>query len=198
MRQRDADEGPKGPLLALGRIVKPQGLGGEVRLLPYFASPDHVLGAEKAVWWGRRAEGEALQQFLVERLRLHKGFVLCKFRGVDDADAAEGLRGLEVSIRQEDRPELPEDVFYTEDLVGLAVVDADTERVLGEVLEVQTVGGTDLILVRGAHGEFPIPVARELIVKVDLAARRLRVRLPEGLEQFNQRGAVEEIPPEPV
>ena len=62
-------------------------------------------------------------------------------------------------------------------VVGLAV---------GVVRDVEFTGGTPLLAVDSANGEVLIPLADEICVNVDLAARRIDVVLPEGLRELNR------------
>jgi len=47
--------------------------------------------------------------------------------------------------------------------------------------------GTPLLEVNSASGELLIPLAREICVSIDTAARRIEVVLPEGLDDLNRK-----------
>jgi ribosomal 30S subunit maturation factor RimM len=47
------------------------------------------------------------------------------------------------------------------------------------------ISGTPNLVVDTARGELLIPLAQEICVDVDLAARRIVVVLPEGLRELN-------------
>jgi 16S rRNA processing protein RimM len=46
-------------------------------------------------------------------------------------------------------------------------------------------GPTPLLEVRGAKGDILIPFAKSYLRKIDLAARRVEMALPEGLVDLN-------------
>jgi 16S rRNA processing protein RimM len=48
------------------------------------------------------------------------------------------------------------------------------------------VAGTPILVLDSLHGEFLIPLAQEICVHVDVAARRIEVVLPEGLLELNR------------
>ncbi len=56
---------------------------------------------------------------------------------------------------------------------------------IGRVRDVQS-AGTPLLVVDSAQGELLIPLAQDICVHVDTAARRIEVILPEGLRELNQ------------
>jgi 16S rRNA processing protein RimM len=124
---------------------------------------------------------------------LHKGGVVLHFAGVDSISAAETLAGLIVAIPCSERAALGEDEVYIGDLIGCTLVDVAHGNVpgpapvaVGEIEEVdRTAGPVALLVVRGAAGEILIPFAKSYLRKIDLAARRVEMALPEGLIDLN-------------
>jgi 16S rRNA processing protein RimM len=125
-----------------------------------------------------------------------------KLKGVDDADAAARLRGRTVFVARGDAPELPDDVHYVDELVGMLVMD-ERGRELGRVEQVIATGGADLLRVHadtqdreqdgeGDEGELLIPIAREYVLSVDTAERRIEVRVPRELLELNRSGSAPE------
>jgi 16S rRNA processing protein RimM len=117
----------------------------------------------------------------VERTWMHGDHLIFKFQGVDTISDAEKLAGAEVSIRFEQRAELPEDEVFESDLIGCEVFDA-TGRSLGVVTDFQETGGTPLLQV---GSDLLIPFAKEICTKIDLENKRIIVNLPEGLLDLN-------------
>jgi ribosomal 30S subunit maturation factor RimM len=68
---------------------------------------------------------------------------------------------------------------------------AEAPALLGTVRDVQFPGeeisGTPLLEVETAQGEILIPLAVDICAKVDTAARRIDVILPEGLRDLNRK-----------
>jgi 16S rRNA processing protein RimM len=67
---------------------------------------------------------------------------------------------------------------------------AEVPRLLGKVREVYFPGesqpGTPLLAVDTANGELLVPLAEDICFWVDVTARRIEVRLPEGLRDLNR------------
>jgi 16S rRNA processing protein RimM len=71
--------------------------------------------------------------------------------------------------------------FYFYQIIGLAVYNVD-ERYVGRVEEIFPTGSNDVYVVRKGDKEVLIPAIDSVILAVDLEEARLRVDLPEGLE----------------
>jgi 16S rRNA processing protein RimM len=107
------------------------------------------------------------------------------FKGIASMDDAELLAGLELRVPES---ELGHDVledgeYYHRDLIGCAVVTESGETV-GTVAAVEGDGNATRFVVRSRRGEVLIPFATE-ICTVDVAARRITIRPPEGLLDLN-------------
>jgi 16S rRNA processing protein RimM len=95
---------------------------------------------------------------------------------VDSREAVEALRGADLLVPRSAAPALDEDEYWPEDLEGCAVTDGDVavgvvKQLIGypsvDVLEVERPDGADLL----------VPMVRDAIRTVDVAARRIDVSL---------------------
>ncbi|MGA8870897.1 MAG: ribosome maturation factor RimM [Candidatus Acidiferrales bacterium] len=112
------------------------------------------------------------------------GQAIFHFEGSDSMSDAEKLVGLEVRIPLAERAPLPGGSYYVTDLIGCEVREQGVA--VGMVRDVEFTGGTPLLAVDSPQGEVLIPLADEICVNVDLAARRIDVVLPEGLRELNR------------
>lgn len=112
------------------------------------------------------------------------GQAIFHFEGSDSISDAEKLVGLEVRIPLAERAPLPEGSYYVTDLIGCEVVERGAA--IGAVRDVEFTGGTPILAVNSTQGELLIPLAQDICVNVDLAARRIDVVLPEGLRELNR------------
>jgi len=163
-------------LVAIGRIVKPQGRKGEVAVEVFSDRPDRFPGLRRAYVPG--PDGSA-REVEVTGGWPHKGRYVLKLAGVDSIDQAEAFRGRELRITEEELQTLPEGSYYHHQLRGLRVED-EAGRVLGQVEDILETGGeAPVLVVRGPRGETMVPLAESFIRRVDLAAGRLVVVAPE-------------------
>ena len=127
---------------------------------------------------------------------LHKGGVVLHFAGVDSISAAESLAGLIVAIPSAERAALAADEAYIGDLIGCTLLNVSNVDVagaapvpVGEIEDVDlSVGAAPLLIVRGPAGEVLIPFAESYLRRIDLAARRVEMALPDGLVDLNAAG----------
>jgi 16S rRNA processing protein RimM len=158
-------------LLAVGRITRAHGIRGEVAV----QSLSEVEGRFDPGSELRLKDGRTLT---VQSSRTHRHRLLVKFQEVPDRNAAEGLRGQVLLVEAMASPPIDqEDRFWVHQVVGLDVATEDG-RPLGRVLEVRANPANDLwVTDTGAV----IPAVHEIVIEVDLAARRVVVRPIPGL-----------------
>jgi 16S rRNA processing protein RimM len=135
----------------------------------------------------------------------HRGQAVFHFEGVNSINDAEKFRGLEVLLPFEQRVTLPAGQYFVSDLIGCSVFEqpstppvvasspcshAEAPALLGTVLDVQFPGeglaGTPILEVQTSHGDVLIPLAMDICTRIDTAARRIDVVLPDGLRDLNR------------
>jgi 16S rRNA processing protein RimM len=167
--------------ITVARVAKTQGRHGEVAADLYtdfpekFAQRTHLSGLAKD---GSRKSLEVTDHWP------HNGFMVFKFAGVDDMDAAESLIGYELQIPAAERAELEPGAAYVSDLIGCAVFDSS--KPVGTVKDVDfTSGSAPILLVVDGKREHMVPFAESFIRKLDVPAKRIEMQLPEGLLELD-------------
>jgi len=124
-----------------------------------------------------RADGTVL---VVEGSHVHKGDrLLVKFEGIDSREAAEVIRG-PVYVSEDQRRSLQEGEYWPQDLVGCHVTTVSGDEV-GAISEVVEGPAQDLISVERGGRTFLVPLVKEIVVEVDVVARRVTIDPPPGL-----------------
>jgi len=163
----------------IGIIVKPQGINGELRVLPTTDDPGRFAMLDEV--YLNQADKKA---YKLTSARQHKGLVLLKLDGVNDRNTAEKLVGEMVVIPPEKALPLNADEYFIRDLIGLNVETQDGQA-LGEIADVFPTGANDVYIVRGPGGEsFMIPAIKDVVLEVSLAENKMKVRLIEGLQEL--------------
>ncbi len=181
--------------VTVARIVRPHGLRGEVAAEILTDFPERLTRLKQAYLHDSKkdaARGPDTNAELGRRVGVRScwlshsrgGQAIFHFEGSDSVSDAEKLVGLEVRIPLAERAPLPGGSYYVTDLIGCEV--REQGATVGLVRDVEFTGGTPLLAVDSPHGEMLIPLAEEICVNVDLAARRIDVVLPEGLRELNQ------------
>jgi len=156
---------PPGPpvLLAVGRIVKPHGLRGDV-IVSLTTNRDERVAVGSVLTAG---DGRT---FEVVRSSPHRGRHIVTFAGVDGIDAAEGLRDTPLLAPPLEDP----DALWVHDLIGSLVEDVDGV-VLGRVTGVEANPASDLLVLDGG-GLVPLR-----FVTASEPGVRIVVDIPDGL-----------------
>ena len=178
-RQGGSDEisGSTEPrFVAIGQIVHPHGLRGEVAVEVWTDFPERFAPLS-VVYLGDAVSAERRQ---VVSVRWHKDRVLLAFQGCTDRTCADGLRGLLVQIPVEEAMPLPEGEYYPHQLVGLSAVGVDGED-LGHIVDVLFTKANEIYVVKGPRGELWLPAVADVVERIDLEERRVIVRLVPGL-----------------
>jgi 16S rRNA processing protein RimM len=161
-------------LLAVGTVVRPHGLRGELLLNSLTDFPEHLASVE-VVYLGDRAEPHPLA-----RVRSQRGKFIIQLADCPDREAAEKYRGQVVQIKAEAAAPLPPGMYYHHQVIGLAAFTEEGEH-LGELVEVLETGANDVYVIRGEQGELLLPVIPDVIRGIDVEGRRLTVHLLDGL-----------------
>ncbi len=158
---------PRAGWVAVGRVLGAHGTKGALRVESLSDVP------------GRFAPGAAVWLQAVRRViqsaSAGRGALILKLEGIDDRASAERMRGEVLEVPETERPPLPPGAYYTDDLIGLRVVDPEG-RLLGTLEEVVETGANDVYVVRGPRGELLLPAVDDVVLEVDLEGKRMVAR----------------------
>ncbi len=190
----------------LARILRPRGNKGEVAVELLTDFPERLKDMPEVFLRDSAGKSEprpaAVKAFWIDQN--HRGQAVYHFEGCASISEAEKFRGLDVLIPFEQRVTLPAGKYFVSDLVGCSVFESSPEppvvssspcslanvpALVGTVSDVQTTGediaGTPVLVVDTRNGELLIPLAADICTRIDPAARRIDVVLPEGLRDLN-------------
>ena len=175
--QQAEPEEPAEPIVVMGHVVGPFGVSGWIRIFSYTENVDGLLGYP--VWWLGTGSGD-WHRHRVTASEVHGSIVVALLEQYGDRTAAMQLKGLQVGVPRSHLPVLPENGehgYYWSDLIGLEVVNLLGEE-LGVVAGLLETGANDVLQVQDSKeggSERLVPFISEIIVKVDLKARRMTV-----------------------
>lgn len=156
-------------LIQLGFVGAPFGVRGWVKLRSHTEPPERLL-EHRNLQIGR--EGAWRSYRVVESGR-SGGALTVKLAGVEDRDAAAGLRGAQICIPRSELPQRNDNDFYRADLIGCEVVNLAGSE-LGVVQHFVETPAQALMVVRGER-EYWVPAVPQHLRRVDLKARRVVV-----------------------
>jgi 16S rRNA processing protein RimM len=167
-----------GRLVPLAEIVRPHGLRGEVKALLLTDDPGQLARLGACYLWD--GASDARRPCRVEQCRVQGRAAILALEGLDSIADARQAVGRLVAVPEEALAPLPRGTFYASALIGARVVTEDGALV-GEFVGLEAAPGQDLWVVRGSRGEHLIPAVAEIVREVDMAARTITIRPPEGL-----------------
>jgi 16S rRNA processing protein RimM len=168
---------PEAEWVTVAVLGKTRGNRGEILAFPLSSKPERFESLREVFLFG---SGDRYQ---IESTWFHDGALVFKFRGIDTISAAEELRGAEVRVPKSQRIPLEAGEFFQSDLIGCEVVDQETGESLGRVSDWNESGGPGLLVMESG---LLIPFAHAICIEIDPEAKRIAVRLPEGLKDLNR------------
>jgi 16S rRNA processing protein RimM len=164
-------------IVEIGRVLKPHGLAGEVKVRLHWAGSNVLRSARRLLL---RREGEPDRTVEVECVRGSSHGPLLKLEGVDDRDRADALRGALLCLPREALPALEPGEYYLVDLIGAEVVGPDGH--IGEVVEVRVHPSVDCAVIRLADGRLAEqPLSAPWVEEVEVEAGRITLASSDGL-----------------
>ncbi len=162
-------------LLATGRVCKPFGLDGFVKVESCSGEFEHFLDFEKVFlkFLSKSPKKQLLKGrqddwFEVEEVRLRSMDALMKFKGIDTPEDAKTLTGAEMFIPRDKASPLEEGDLYVKDLCNCVLVHKDTE--IGKITSVTEGGGAYLLEIsEAATGKtLLVPFNKEFIGEINM------------------------------
>lgn len=158
--------------ILIGKIVKAQGIKGEVKVECYLDSPV-ALKKPSVLYTGTKSQS-------VRNIRAAKDCWYMSFDGVNDRNTAETLRGWEVYALRSD-VQIADGSYFVQDVVGCDVFLDNGDKV-GEVKEVLQYGSADVYVVQNGKKSLSFPWLKNLVNKVDTEGKRITL----NADRFSQ------------
>ena len=167
-----------GRLVAIGEIGRPHGLGGEVRVTPLTDRPERFETLSECVLWDVTRNHR--ERCRVTAARRQGAALVVAIAGCETPEAAADLTGRLLAVPEAEALPPPEGHFYRWQLEGCRVLTEDG-RDVGRVLRVESAPAQDLWVVGDEAHEHLVPAVPEIVRDVDIKARRVVIRPPDGL-----------------
>ncbi len=151
--------------VCVGKIIKPQGIKGEVKILPLIDIPAIFNGKHK-LYIERKSTPHKTACF-----RLGYAYVL--FEEIKDRNGAETYRNKMIYISREDFDRLAVDDFLVEDLVGTIIYDENNELV-GQIMDVVDYGFDDVLIIKENEHLYEVPFKKAIFKTRDKTIYAIR------------------------
>lgn len=159
--------------LVVGRIGRAHGVLGEATIDVQTDDPDLRFKV------GSKLTLDSGQELTIKSSRWHNQILLLGFEGVNDRNQIESLRDQLISS-QVDLSALAPGEYHYQQLIGCQVYLQNNDLV-GQVSEVVKLPGQDLLSVDKNGSQVMIPMVKQIIISIDVLAKKIVVNPPEGL-----------------
>ncbi len=162
-------------LVRIGQVLKSNGTDGELLISFRGVDPEEIDTDEPVFIY---YDGLPVPFFVLSMTLRGNGRALVKLNDIDSLKDADEAAGREVWASGADYGEETEEDLG--DLVGWEVLD-EKGRLRGTVKDIEDIPGNPCLVVKNGGEEALFPVNDDLLLSADPDARRLSLRIPEGL-----------------
>jgi len=151
------------PYIECGKVINTHGCFGGLKLESWCNTPKELTELRRLYL----KKGADYIEYKVLKASVFKQFVILSLDTVDTMDLALAMKGQTVYAKRKDF-HLAKGEYFLADLIGLPVIDADTQKVYGTLSETINRGASDIYVVQTDAGERMIPAVAEFIDRVEI------------------------------
>lgn len=155
--------------LLIGQIVRPQGIHGQLKVMPLTDDPARFMKLKTVLLQTK----QKTVTYQITKCDCRQGNVYLHLAGIEERTEAEKLRGAFLAVERNQAVELPQDTDFICDLVGCRVV-TNQGNVLGTLHEVLQNGATDVYVIHGEKNVM-VPALKKLFLEVDIDKKQMLV-----------------------
>jgi 16S rRNA processing protein RimM len=164
-------------LIAIGRISKPIGTQGELKVLPLTDDKQRFVGLQ-SVWVGHDATKVEPRDILAVRIDAKQ--VVVSLNGIETPHEAQEFRNKYLFVPKEQTLKLGSGSYFMDEVIGCEVVTEEQVKV-GIVTDLLSLPANDVWVVQNGTKEILIPAVKAIIRKVDVKMKRVTIHALEGL-----------------
>ena len=166
--------------LTVGKVVAPQGLQGELRVLPNSDFPERFTKPGER--WLKANKTKPREVQLISGRKLPgKLIYVIRLAHINNRNEAQSIVGQRLLVPAAKRPKLAKGEFHFLDLVGLEVRLEAENLPIGKVTDLIK-GGNDLIEIELFSGKkVLVPFVKEIVPEVKITEGFLSIAPPPGL-----------------
>lgn len=153
-------------MIAIGKILRPWGIKGELKVKPY--NEDAFVNLKKAYIDG--------QTYVIKKLGVRMGYAYILLDEFDTPDKAEFFRDKEIFADKSVLGILADDEYLIGEMIGLLVVD-DTGAEWGKIVSIEQYGSADIYTVVGVKGENRFPFLKDIVKDINFESKTMTVYL---------------------
>jgi 16S rRNA processing protein RimM len=165
-------------LITIGRIIKPFGVKGEMKIEPMTDFPERFKKLGRVYLLS--PSGKEITAEVRSARYDAGGSLFLLLAGYDSPEKAKQLNGWFIKLPEEEAVPLPEGSYYHFELIGMEVFSESGEK-LGRIVDVFETGSNDVYVMRQGRKETYIPAIKEVVKQIDRRSKRMIIHLMDGL-----------------
>jgi 16S rRNA processing protein RimM len=173
--------------ISIGKITKPIGLKGYVKVISLTDFPDRFESLEQIKLFNEKENLLLInkfsnsEDFYIKEVIYDKDCVKILFENFDDINSVKNLIGCLLILDESKRKKLDKGLYYYYDLTGLDVIFKG--EIIGKTLTVENYGGKDLFKIKliDTGKEVLIPFVDDFIKKIDVEKKFIVIEVIDGM-----------------
>jgi 16S rRNA processing protein RimM len=174
--------------ILIGKINSVFGIKGAVKIISFCENPTQI---EKYPLFDEKGNSIKLKisnknKTIIGSSSSGNAILIAEIAGITDRNAAEKLRGTELFVDRKDFKKTKNDEFYYVDLIGLDVVDMESEKI-GKVINVYDFGAGGMIEIEFCKNDSEKSLEKienfhfkkQTFPEVNLEKNFIRINIPE-------------------
>ena len=149
----------------IGKIVKPQGINGELKIYPN----DDKLNQFKnitQIYFSTNTEPISVKSW-----KIRGEFIYVTLPNVKDRDQAESYRNKDVYV-DDNQINLNPNTYFTDDIISCEVYD-EQDNYLGTILDIENYGATDIFVILQEGRQVMVPFATRIFINIDVNNKKI-------------------------
>lgn len=160
--------------LKIGFITKPQGINGELKVIPLTDDKERY---KKLTNIYLLIENKYVLE-KIESIKNIKNSIIIKLKNYNNKEKADKLRNIYIFIDRKDGVPLDKDEYYTQDLVECSIFYKD--KLFGKIRDVINKGSSDIFIIDYLDKEVFYPFINDYIENIDINNKRININYIEG------------------
>lgn len=161
-------------MICVAVITSAHGIKGAVNVKSLTEYPEDFVS------YGKLYCKHQEKEYKLKIISTKKDRIIALVEGSDNRNDAEQLKGVKLFVPESSLPEIPEDEFYYQDLVGLDVVLTSGE-LFGTVQDVKNYGSCDILEIKlmDNKNEHLLAFTKDLVPEINIEEGYIVADIPE-------------------
>jgi 16S rRNA processing protein RimM len=173
--------------ISIGKITKPIGLKGYVKVLILTDFPDRFKSLKSIVLFDERENSVIIdkfsnsEKFYIKDVLYEMDFVKILFENYEDVNSVKNLIGCFLVLEENERMNLEKGNHYYYELIGLEVINEG--KMIGHTISIENYGGRDLFKIKliDNNKEVLIPYVPDFIKHIDTVNKFIEIDVIDGM-----------------